>query len=83
MVLFVLQSMEKLSGISQNLCRVLKSLADLFVLYSIAENSGGFLEVHVYCNTNQLINQFFCVTLPFWTGLFQHTCMFSSTRLVF
>ena len=55
MVLFVLQSMEKLSGISQNLCRVLKSLADLFVLYSIAENSGGFLEVHVYCNTNQSI----------------------------
>lgn len=47
MVLFVLQSMEKLSGISQNLRRVLKSLADLFVLYSIAENSGGFLEVHV------------------------------------
>ena len=81
MVLFVLESMEKLSGISQNLRRVLKSLVDLFVLYSIAENSGGFLEVQ--CNMDQLISQFFCVTLPFGTGLLQHTCMFSSTRLEF
>lgn len=37
--------MEKLSGISQNLRTVLKSLADLFVLYGITENSGSFIEV--------------------------------------
>ena len=45
MVIFVLESMEKLSGVSLNVHKVLKSLADLFVLYSIAENSGSFLEV--------------------------------------
>ena len=48
MVLFVLESLEKLSGVSTNLRRVLKSLADLFVLYGIAENSGSFLEVRNY-----------------------------------
>lgn len=45
MVLYLLESMDKLSGVSSNLRRVLKSLADLFVLYGIAENSGSFLEV--------------------------------------
>lgn len=45
MVLYVLESIEMLSGVSSNLHRVLKSLADLFVLYGIAENSGSFLEV--------------------------------------
>ena len=45
MVLFLLESMEKLSGISLNLHRVLKSLADIFVLYGIIENSGSFIEV--------------------------------------
>ena len=45
MVLYLLESMETLSGVSSNLRRVLKSLADLFVLYGIAENSGSFLEV--------------------------------------
>ena len=45
MVIFLLESMEKLSGISQNLRTVLKSLADLFVLHGITENSGSFIEV--------------------------------------
>ena len=45
MVIYVLESMEKLSGVSSNLRKVLKSLVDLFVLYCIAENSGSFLEV--------------------------------------
>ena len=45
MVQYLLESMEKLSGVSTNLRRVLKSLADLFVLYGIVENSGSFLEV--------------------------------------
>lgn len=45
MVLYLLESMDKLSCVSSNLRRVLKSLADLFVLYGIAENSGSFLEV--------------------------------------
>ena len=45
MVIYVLESMEKLSGVSLNVRKVLKSLADLFVLYCIAENSGSFLEV--------------------------------------
>ncbi len=49
MVLYLLESMEKLSGVSTNLRRVLKSLADLFVLYGIAENSGSFLEVRKIC----------------------------------
>ena len=48
MVSFLLESMEKLTGISQNLRRVLKSLADLFVLYGIAENSGSFIEVRQF-----------------------------------
>ena len=45
MVLYLLESMDKLSGVSSSLRRILKSLADLFVLYCIAENSGSFLEV--------------------------------------
>ena len=45
MVQYLLESMEKLSGVSTNLLRVLKSLADLFILYGIVENSGSFLEV--------------------------------------
>ena len=45
MVLYLLESMEKLSGASSTLRGVLKSLADLFVLYCIVENSGSFLEV--------------------------------------
>ena len=45
MVIFLLESMEKLSDISQNLHTVLKSLADLFVLHGITENSGSFIEV--------------------------------------
>ena len=57
MVSFVLESMEKLSGISENLHRVLKSLADLFVLYGIVENSGGFLEVQ----NETCINQSICL----------------------
>ena len=46
--------MEKLSGVSSSLRRVLKSLADLFVLWGIAENSGSFLEVRKQplCNVN-------------------------------
>ncbi|XP_073251487.1 peroxisomal acyl-coenzyme A oxidase 1-like [Porites lutea] len=44
MVIFLLESIEKLSGISQNLRTVLKSLADLFVLHGITENSGSFIE---------------------------------------
>ena len=45
MVIFLLESIEKLSGISQNLRTVLKSLADLFILHGITENSGSFIEV--------------------------------------
>lgn len=45
MVLFVLESMDKLSGICRNLHGVLKSLADLFVLCGLMENSGSFIEV--------------------------------------
>ncbi|KAL9961620.1 hypothetical protein ACROYT_G030602 [Oculina patagonica] len=58
MVLYLLESMEKLSGVSTNLRRVLKSLADLFVLYGIAENSGSFLEAGVLdCSQIQTIRQ--------------------------
>ncbi|KAL9961614.1 hypothetical protein ACROYT_G030588 [Oculina patagonica] len=58
MVLYLLESMEKLSGVSTNLRRVLKSLADLFVLYGISENSGGFLEAGVLdCAQIQTIRQ--------------------------
>lgn len=45
MVIFLLESIEKLSGISRSLRTVLKSLADLFVLHGITENSGSFIEV--------------------------------------
>lgn len=47
LVLFLLKSMKKLSGISPHLQQVLKSLSDLFVLFGIAENSGSFMEVKV------------------------------------
>ncbi|KAJ7388681.1 Acyl-coenzyme A oxidase (Acyl-CoA oxidase) [Desmophyllum pertusum] len=58
MVLYLLESMEKLSGVSSNLRRVLKSLADLFVLWGIAENSGSFLEAGVLdCGQIQIIRQ--------------------------
>ena len=52
-VLFVLKSMEKLSAISHKLRLVLKALADLFVLWSVVENSGSFLEVN--CFTSILV----------------------------
>ncbi|KAJ7391545.1 Acyl-coenzyme A oxidase (Acyl-CoA oxidase) [Desmophyllum pertusum] len=58
MVLYLLESMEKLSGVSSSLRRVLKSLADLFVLWGIAENSGSFLEAGVLdCGQIQTIRQ--------------------------
>ena len=45
MMFCVLESIQKLSGVTSSLRRVLKSLADLFVLYCIVENSSSFLEV--------------------------------------
>ena len=45
MVSYLLDSMENLSGVSSSLGRVLKCVADLFVLWGIAEDSGSFLEV--------------------------------------
>lgn len=48
LVLFLLKSMKKLSGIiSPHLQQVLKSLSDLFVLFGIAENSGSFIEAGI------------------------------------
>lgn len=47
LVLFVLESMDKLSGICRNLHGVLKSLADLFVLCGLMETSGSFIEAGV------------------------------------
>ena len=45
MVSYLLDSMENLSGVSSSLRRVLKCVADLFVLWGIVEDSGSFLEV--------------------------------------
>lgn len=45
MVSYLLDSMENLSGVSLSLRRVLKCVADLFVLWGIVEDSGSFLEV--------------------------------------
>ena len=45
MVSYLLESMENLSDVSSSLRRVLKCVADLFVLWGIAEDSGSFLEV--------------------------------------
>ena len=56
LVLFLLKSMKKLSGISPNLQQVLKSLSDLFVLFGIAENSGSFLEVKMLFSDGQFYN---------------------------
>ena len=45
MVSYLLDSMENLSDVSSSLRRVLKCVADLFVLWGIVEDSGSFLEV--------------------------------------
>lgn len=70
LVLFLLKSMKKLSGISPHLQQVLKSLSDLFVLFGIAENSGSFMEVKVLFSDVQFYNLNW-----FWTEL-KRKCLF-------
>lgn len=58
MVSYLLESMENLSDVSSSLRRVLKCVADLFVLWGIAEDSGSFLEAGVLdCAQTQTIRQ--------------------------
>ncbi|XP_058950187.2 peroxisomal acyl-coenzyme A oxidase 1-like [Pocillopora verrucosa] len=58
MVSYLLDSMENLSGVSSSLRRVLKCVADLFVLWGIVEDSGSFLEAGVLnCAQTQTIRQ--------------------------
>ena len=60
--------MEKLSGISRNLHQVLKSLADLFVLYGIAEQSGSFIEVRKMQKSQVTWSQLLGSDLPGFCG---------------